>query len=50
MTEEELSRLFNEIANTAQSAVFSDNNPDVEIKMNPYISYIIECLEGFIYK
>ena len=25
MTEEELSRLFNEIANTAQSAVFSDN-------------------------
>ena len=28
----------------------SDSNPDVEIKMNPYISYIIECLEGFIYK
>ena len=28
----------------------SDNNPDVEIKMNPYISYIIECLEGFIYR
>lgn len=28
----------------------SDNNPDVEIKMNPYVSYIIECLEGFIYK
>ena len=28
----------------------SDSNPDVEIKMNPYISYIIECLEGFIYR
>lgn len=28
----------------------SDSNPDVEIKINPYISYIIECLEGFIYR
>lgn len=28
----------------------SDSNPDIEIKMNPYISYIIECLEGFIYR
>ena len=28
----------------------SDSNPDVEIKMNSYISYIIECLEGFIYR
>ena len=28
----------------------SDSNPDVKIKMNSYISYIIECLEGFIYR
>ena len=28
----------------------ADENPDIEIKMNPYISYIIECLEGFIYR